>query len=127
MNDYMLSDEMMRESKSTTLRDYLSVVFHYKYIAIGTFLLLFIGISFFVLFKQDLYKSESLLLVTPGWEDRNLDPLSATGDEQINIIQPLTRLLNSTLEIIKSKDLAKIKYPVWATILSLGRNLFSSA
>ena len=102
------TDKEYTWGKRSSRRDLASVLFRRKWIIIVVFLSTVIPVTLYTFMKPATYVAASRLLVKPGRENIYVAPVgSPEGMHPPTIIQRVGELINSEIEIIKSRVLVK--------------------
>lgn len=95
-----------REEKRSSLRDLAYIFFRRKWVITGVFLSTVIPVTIYTLSLPPIYEAKSRLLVKPGRENIYVAPVgSPEGTHPPIIVQRVAEIINSEIEIIKSRVL----------------------
>ncbi len=96
------------KEKGGSLRDVVYVLFRRKWFIIGVFLATVVPTTIYTLLIPDLYEAKSSILVKPGRENIYVSPVGAPeGAHPPIIVQRVSEVINSEIEILKSKVLIR--------------------
>ena len=104
-----MSDEVFESAErltETSLRDLCYIFFRHKWKMILFFLAVLVGAAVLTFCRDDVYRSESKLMVRLGRESVALDPTATTG-QIIPITQSRASEVQAELEILTSREIAE--------------------
>ncbi len=97
-----------RQEQRSSLRDLAYVVFRRKWIIVGTLLATLVPATIYSLRIPSFYQAEARLLVKPGRENIYVAAVGAPeGTHPPTIIQRVAELINSEIQILKSRVLIR--------------------
>ena len=97
-----------RQEQRSSLRDLAYVVFRRKWVILGTLLATFIPATIYTLKIPPVYEAKSDLLVKPGRENIYVSPVgSPEGTHPPTIVQRVAEVINSEIQILKSRVLIR--------------------
>jgi len=97
-----------RQEKRSSLRDLAYVVFRRKWVILGTLLATFVPATIYTLTIPSVYEAKSHLLVKPGRENIYVSPVgSPEGTHPPTIVQRVAEVINSEIQILKSRVLIR--------------------
>lgn len=99
------ADSLMEYSES--LRDFFFVIFRHKALVLVFFLAVVGGALVRILTTPDTFTSHASLLVRQGRESVTVDPTAATGGPIYPVYRDAETIINSELEILRSRELVE--------------------
>ena len=100
-----IMDRELTQEKKSSLRDLAYVFFRRKWVITGVILATVIPVTIYTLLIPPTFKANSRLLVKPGRENIYVAPVGdPVGQRPPTIIQRVTEVINSEIEILKSRS-----------------------
>lgn len=102
-----MNNERARETRGS-IRDLLYILFRRKWVIIGVVLSTVIPVTIYSLLIPSSYESKCSLLVKPGRENIYVAPVGAPeGTHPPTIVQRVTEVINSEIQILRSRVLIR--------------------
>jgi capsular exopolysaccharide synthesis family protein len=99
-------DKERTHEKRSSLRDLAYVLFRRRWVIIGALLSVTVPVTIYTFRIPPVYQAQSRLLVKPGRENIYVAPVGAPGGQRPpTIIQRVNEVINSEIQIIKSRVL----------------------
>jgi len=95
------------ELRGFRLHDVVQCLLRHQYKAVGAFFVVISIVAFRILFAQNEFASVAKLYIRVGRENVTLDPTATTG-ETLTVYQTRENEMNSTLQILKSRQVAEL-------------------
>ena len=97
-----------RQGQRSSLRDLAYVVFRRKWVILGTLLATFVPATIYTLKIPSVYEAKSHLLIKAGRENIYVSPVgSPEGTHPPTIVQRVAEVINSEIQILKSRVLIR--------------------